>query len=328
MAITSLGCFCFPSVMRSTGLSGNRRFESMLTIFTIPKPFKGHIGIIQRNAIHSWSHIHPDCEIILFGDEPGVKEIAAEVKAKYVPQISRNEYGTPLLDYIFTEVHKIARHHSLCYVNTDIILMSDFIKAVQRIRFQRFVMVGQRLDIDLAESWDFEKPDSVEKLRRYAFEHGKLMAPTGIDYFVFPRDCGLNNIPPFAVGRPGWDNWFIYNALKRHIPVINATRAVTAIHQNHDYSHIPQSVGKVWEGPEADRNRELIGDKDRICFISDATHIMTSWAILPAIRYRFYQRRVSTWLVRNSETNFILRFLRKIYSFLHTLCLSMKRQIR
>ena len=26
----------------------------MLTIFTIPKPFIGHIGVIQRNAIMSW----------------------------------------------------------------------------------------------------------------------------------------------------------------------------------------------------------------------------------------------------------------------------------
>ncbi len=27
----------------------------MLTLFTIPKPFAGHIGLIQRNAIASWT---------------------------------------------------------------------------------------------------------------------------------------------------------------------------------------------------------------------------------------------------------------------------------
>src|SRR4030043_774264 len=104
----------------------------MLTIFTIPKPFNGHIGIIQRNAIQSWTRIHPDCEIILFGKEPGVEEVAAEAKARYVPEISRNNYGTPLLDYVFAEVHKTAQHRLLCYVNTDIILLSEFMKAVQR----------------------------------------------------------------------------------------------------------------------------------------------------------------------------------------------------
>ena len=31
----------------------------MLTIFTIPKPFVGHIGVIQRNAIISWLNLSP-----------------------------------------------------------------------------------------------------------------------------------------------------------------------------------------------------------------------------------------------------------------------------
>ena len=29
--------------------------SAMLTIFTTPKPFRGHIGIIQRNALKSWT---------------------------------------------------------------------------------------------------------------------------------------------------------------------------------------------------------------------------------------------------------------------------------
>lgn len=30
----------------------------MLTIFATPKPFQGHVGIIQRNAIGSWVRLH------------------------------------------------------------------------------------------------------------------------------------------------------------------------------------------------------------------------------------------------------------------------------
>lgn len=70
----------------------------------------------------------PHCRIVA----PGAgQEGKAEAKAKYVPKISRNEYGTPVLDYVFAEVHNIAQHHLLCYVNTDIILLSDFIEAIQ-----------------------------------------------------------------------------------------------------------------------------------------------------------------------------------------------------
>jgi len=60
----------------------------------------------------------------------------------------------------------------------------------------------------------------------------------GLDYFIFP--CGLfRDIPPFAVGRPAWDNWLVYKARSLGLPVIDATKMVTAIHQNHAYSHHP-----------------------------------------------------------------------------------------
>ena len=44
----------------------------MFTFFTTAKPFRGHNGIIQRNALKSWMLLHPDAEVILFGDEEGV----------------------------------------------------------------------------------------------------------------------------------------------------------------------------------------------------------------------------------------------------------------
>lgn len=50
----------------------------MLTPFTIAKPFCGHFAVIQRNAIRSWTLLHPACEISLFDDEDGSTEIAAE----------------------------------------------------------------------------------------------------------------------------------------------------------------------------------------------------------------------------------------------------------
>ncbi|NBC18953.1 MAG: hypothetical protein GVY18_16755, partial [Bacteroidetes bacterium] len=48
----------------------------MLTLFTIPKPFAGHIGVIQRNALESWRRLDSDVEIILCGDDAGVAKTA------------------------------------------------------------------------------------------------------------------------------------------------------------------------------------------------------------------------------------------------------------
>ena len=46
----------------------------MFTLFTTPKPFQGHIGVIQRNALRSWKRLHPDVEVMLFGDDEGAAE--------------------------------------------------------------------------------------------------------------------------------------------------------------------------------------------------------------------------------------------------------------
>jgi len=41
----------------------------MFTIFTVPKAFIDTTQVIQENAISSWKALHPDIEIVLFGDE-------------------------------------------------------------------------------------------------------------------------------------------------------------------------------------------------------------------------------------------------------------------
>ena len=41
----------------------------MITFFTTAKPFVGHSGVIQRNALKSWMLVHPFAEVILFGNE-------------------------------------------------------------------------------------------------------------------------------------------------------------------------------------------------------------------------------------------------------------------
>ena len=47
------------------------------TFFAMPKAFRGHVGMIQRNAIGSWLRLTPRPEILLFGDDEGIAEFAA-----------------------------------------------------------------------------------------------------------------------------------------------------------------------------------------------------------------------------------------------------------
>ena len=83
-----------------------------MTLFTIPKAFKGHIDVIQRNAIQSWVRLHPEIEIILFGSDEGTAEVAREFGLRHVPDVERNEFGTYLVNSVFNKAQSFARHSS------------------------------------------------------------------------------------------------------------------------------------------------------------------------------------------------------------------------
>ena len=78
------------------------RGEVELSLFTTAKPFLGHPGIIQRNALASWSLLRPRPEILLLGDEEGYGEAARESGAERIPELERNEFGTPLVSGLFS----------------------------------------------------------------------------------------------------------------------------------------------------------------------------------------------------------------------------------
>jgi hypothetical protein len=291
----------------------------MLTIFTIPKPFKGHIETIQLNAIRSWTLLQPACEIVLCGNAHGVKETAVEFGVRHLPDIAVNEFGTPLVSSTFEQISKMAKHSILCYVNADIILLKDLLEATQRVHFHTFLMVGKHLNVDLNEHLDFDRPDWSSRLIEFAKSEGELGPPVGIDYFVFTPNGKLEMLPPFAVGRPAWDNWFIYNARRLAVPIIDATRIVTVIHQNHGYSHISQKSGKKWQGPEAMRNcalsAETIGVSDYLFSILDSTYIMTPTVLLPALSPKYLWRHCRSWLVLYPTLRPIHHMLRRLRHF-------------
>ena len=283
----------------------------MLTIFTTPKPFKDHAGIIQRNAIKSWTLLKPRPEIILIGDEEGTAEACQEFGLRHIPEVQRNESGTPLVSAVFGIGQSLASNPYACYVNADIILLNEFMEAIQRLmklmsrdscdgysvnadigklslkkevkypgfnqpEGRYFLVVGRRCNMDLNEPLDFNCMNWESNLLAYQRSHGKLASPWAIDYFLFP--VGLyKNIPPFTLGRCHWDNWLVYDVYSRGIRIIDMTPTITVIHQNHDYSHIPGGEEGLRKGIEMKRNWELQGGYySRIFNIWDSTHVLST----------------------------------------------------
>jgi hypothetical protein len=250
----------------------------MLTIFTTPKPFRGHISIIQRNALKSWTLLRPRVEVILFGKDEGAADAAREFGIRHEPYVQCNDAGMKHLDYMFRKAQAVARHDVLCYVNCDIILTGDFRRAIERVhaRYDQFLMVGHRWDTPITAPIDFSDSQWEEKLRKIAFSANDRRNEWFIDYFVFSRDIYGDDIPPFVIGTVRWDNWLIWKALDSRVAVVDASPVVAAVHQNHDYSYHPQGKQGVWNGEEAQRNHQLAGGWNHLRNISDATYELRS----------------------------------------------------
>ena len=247
--------------------------KPLLTLFALPKAFEGETGVRQRAALRSWRSAVPEAQILIMGSEQGLDEAAREISGERVLEIACNERGTPLVSDAFRTASAHAKGEILCYINSDILLFDDFAPAVEvvaRFRGGPFLMTGRRLNFDRETS---EPAPTKDQIRR----RGLLYDEFNMDYFVFRRG-DFNQLPPFAVGRPGWDNWLVYEARRRGIEVIDATHAVTAGHLNHDYSHTAEgrAGGKaaVWSGAEAQANREQAAG--RLFDLSDATHVIGS----------------------------------------------------
>src|SRR5262245_20980461 len=251
-----------------------------LTLFTTCKPFEGKAARVQRNALRSWA-LGPACEVVVFGDEPGVRECCEEFGFRQVPTVDRTPLGTPLVSHLFEAVEHVTHADLLAFVNADIMLTRDLTAAVEAVqnRFDRFLMIARRWNVELAYDWDFESPSWEAKLRAYVREHGTIEPSYGgVDLFVYRR--GLwKQLRPFAIGRTRWDSALIYEARKLGAPVVEATRIVTAVHPNHDYSHYPQNTSGVFKGPEALRNQSLLGGEEFIFTPLNATHVLAKSGI-------------------------------------------------
>lgn len=272
-----------------------------ISLFTTAKPFTGHAGVIQRNALRSWSLLDPRPEILLVGDEEGYEEAAQDLGLRRIFELERNEFGTPLVSGLFRTAKEHCRGSVLVFLNADIILPPRFVEALWRSAqgFGHFLLVGRRIDLEITEPLAFED-GWYEKLERRASLEGRRRGDLCIDYFAFSKDL-FSSIPPFAIGRTRYDNWLIWRAAEEGAVVIDASPFVQVMHQNHDYGHTGGLI-KAWEGIEARRAEALLGHWSHYHSISHARFALTpSGDLQPAhgARYRLARpRRVASHLLR------------------------------
>ncbi len=243
--------------------------DPLLTLFTAPKPFVDpHIITIQCNALNSWRALGQEVEILVFGNDEGIAKNTRDLGIRQIPDVTCNTYGTPLISSMLALAREASNSPILGIINTDILLFPDVLTAIRAVegKLKKFLLVGQRWDLEVNDL--IKDADKFIELKQKVFSKGILHPPMGSDYFIFPREC-YQEIPEFAIGRAGWDNWFIYKSRFEGWPVIDSTQDITVVHQNHDYHHLPGGQPH-YRLPETDENVSKGGGEYTIFTLFDA----------------------------------------------------------
>jgi hypothetical protein len=89
----------------------------------------------------------------------------------------------------------------------------------------------------------------------------------------------------------------IYKARKEDWAVIDCTPSIMIVHQNHDYSHLPE--GKPhYEHPDTNENIRLAGGQANIRYtILDSTHQLVNGKLIrPKMTYLRFMRKLELFL--------------------------------
>jgi hypothetical protein len=188
----------------------------------------------------------------------------------------------PYVSSLFLRAEQLARNDILCYANCDIVLLPDFYRAVVRVRevYSSFLMVGRRWDTDITDPIDFSDTNWPRHVEQLALAANAQKSGGWIDYFAFSRGLFGSELPPLVIGRPPWDNWAVWKALQKG-PVVDASGAVLAVHQNHNYGSHPAGRMGVWTDEFGRHNLVVAGSLWHRCTIDDATHLLGPAGLRP-----------------------------------------------
>ena len=240
--------FNYTSLLSNSSVNGNEsevhQFQNfspgpILTMFTTFRNSEAK-RYIYENTIRNWHLLSPDVIPILFtevdpSDPKGIAHFAVEHGWHVFPVPKTSPKGVPVLRHMYLEAQKKFNTTFYCYTNGDILFdrnLTDTIRSLQTSakggHLDKLLMVGRR------SNWSIGKGVNLTELAQvghYA-TNSSLFKDYAEDYFLTTRDgYPWATIPDFVVGRIGYDNWIVVTAMRKKIPVVDATQTVTALHQ-------------------------------------------------------------------------------------------------
>jgi hypothetical protein len=234
-------------------------YFNMITLFSTTKPLSSTDAILSlKRACASWKLLDGVSQIILFGNDFGVKEFAHEHNIEYYPDIEYSD-NLPLLSAIFNKIELVTRNDIVMYTNSDIVLDGNLNKIIEAIKinsgYRDFYCTGRRWITDKK----FEIITGDDKFSSLAKNAMKMNfdRPTAMDYFVFKKDF-FRNIPDFRIARTCYDGWLLSEARRRNAICYDLSYSLKAFHQDHEYLNSINGKNEVYNGEIAIKNQKML----------------------------------------------------------------------
>jgi hypothetical protein len=203
-----------------------------ITFITVPRP---RVDYSHREkyklAISSWLSASKNSKVILYVPEEEFDttgrlqkefvDMFGENRVFYKGYLKSDQDNVPYVDDWFKRGVDDAETKYVCFINTDILLSSNWMKRLKQVysvfdERKKLVLINQRIDFDLnadASWFKYNSPTLLEDIDNLVQRsHHETHSPAGIDTFTFRKDFLPFNpdvIPPFIVGRYNWDNWLV-----------------------------------------------------------------------------------------------------------------------
>ena len=254
--------------------------EPLVTVVTSFKPFIGEDSVRQINCLRACASLWPGLEVIALNKPEDFRSVdLAEFRIKVVSEFITKSSRLPRIDLALKEIDARGLHDILVYINGDILLPPSLVPALSNcFRFDRFVAVAQRIDVELSRLLCAEEIIDANFWNKL-LASGELHDPGGIDFFAFRRGS-VPEMPQLYVGAAGWDNITIYSARRQKIPVIDVSSVVCVGHQNHEYIRDSQGGRFAYVGEEARLNLSHVANRHCLFTVLDANYTLQGTRII------------------------------------------------
>ena len=197
---------------------------------------------IEDNTLHTWSNLE-------------------KVTFEVISNATTNKHGVPILGDMYTTMFdKCPDAKTYTYVNGDIMVTESFVETIEAVLndfpSQDFLIVGKRTNVDWSEEHDAKHANFSFNAH---FKKGSLFRSDAQDYFIVTKNAiDWKNIPPFVIGRPGFDNWLVdhvYHSSK--VALVDATKTILAIHQTDADENFAHGGKMVKSSNDREYNRRI-----------------------------------------------------------------------